>query len=117
MPPLAMVDSIRVKIMKMMSARRDAGAQMTGELCPNPDKIVVGNRMEGREVTVVDASLTVFEVFELDMRFVVDVEKMTCTCGKWQLFKLPCKHGCACIETLHRSVNDFCDANYRVEAY
>jgi len=106
MPPLAMVDSIRVKVMKMMSERRDEGAWMNGVLCPEPDKIVQRNCLEARDVTVVVASGVLFEVFELEKRFVVDVEKRTCTCGKWQIEKLPCKHGCACIETLHQNVYD-----------
>jgi len=117
MPPLAMVDSIRVKVMKMMSERRDEGAWMNGVLCPEPDKRVQRNCLEARDVTVVVASGVLFEVFELEKRFVVDVEKRTCTCGKWQIEKLPCKHGCACIETLHQNVYDYCDPHFRVDAY
>ena len=117
MPPLAMVDSIRTKIMKMMSKRRNEGAGMTTELCPTVEKKLERNCLEGREVTVIDASATMFEVFELSKRYVVDVEKKTCTCGKWQIFKFPCKHACACIETLHRNIYAYCDAYDRVESF
>ena len=82
MPPLAMVDTIRMQTMKMMSEKREEGARMTGALCPTPDNILQKNCMEGRDVTVLEASDTAFEVFDVDKRCVVDVEKRTCTCGK-----------------------------------
>ena len=112
----AMLDEIRKKIMHMMLEKREAGAKMVGVLCPEPAKILNDNYMASGMLEVQRTGAFMFEVREAVYRS-VDVGNMTCSCGYWQLLRIPCKHACACIEKIRGDLYEYCDPCYRVESY
>jgi hypothetical protein len=48
---------------------------------------------------------------------VVNIEMMTCSCGRWQLNGIPCPHACAAIYADRRNPEDFVHACYRYDTY
>ncbi|XP_073128113.1 uncharacterized protein [Henckelia pumila] len=113
MPIIAMVDHIRVHIMKMMHQRRESTLIMTKELSPRKDKSVVSAYMESRTLRVQRSCDWKFEVVDGEKSFAVD---MACSCRVWQINKIPCKHVCSAIEAKSMSVYDFCDKYFKIFA-
>ena len=117
LPPLAMLDNIRKEIMRSMNDRRKESMRMDEKLCRKPEEKLQESYSACRSQKVSTASASCFEVEELNKVFAVDVDLWRCTCGGWQVWQIPCRHACACIEKLKRSVYDYCDPKYSVAAY
>lgn len=48
---------------------------------------------------------------------IVDLQLLTCTCLKFQDFKIPCEHGLCFIRTLGKEWMDFVDKIYFISSY
>ncbi|KAG8366979.1 hypothetical protein BUALT_Bualt16G0024700 [Buddleja alternifolia] len=58
-----------------------------------------------------------FEVDHLLDKYVVDLDKKTCTCGMYQLNGYPCCHAYAAIANKRNDVEDYVDFCYKKETY
>ena len=47
----------------------------------------------------------------------VDLEARTCSCRKWDMTGIPCRHAISCISFLHKEVEDFISPLYKKENY
>lgn len=103
--------------MKMMNEKREEGARMTGRLATVPDKVLNQNYTSSGELELQRAAGYLFEVRDRASIHAVDVDRRTCTCGYWQLLRMPCKHACAAIEKMQGDIYDYCDPYYTVEYY
>ncbi|XP_073121698.1 uncharacterized protein [Henckelia pumila] len=117
LPIVAMVDQIRMQIMKMMHRRCESTLLMTKELSPRKEKSVVSAYMESRTLRVQHSCDWKFEVVDGENSFAVDLVVMTCSCIVWQINKIPFKHAISAIEAKSLSVYDFCDKYFKIEAY
>uniref|UniRef100_A0A2N9F1B3 SWIM-type domain-containing protein n=1 Tax=Fagus sylvatica TaxID=28930 RepID=A0A2N9F1B3_FAGSY len=77
----------------------------------------------GHTVTMFDRNLGVFEIrtspnlgssYRGDHTHQIRLHEGTCTCGKWQMFKIPCSHLIACCSDQHINVMQFIDPCYRL---
>ena len=50
-------------------------------------------------------------------QFVVDINRRTCGCNKWQLVGIPCVHGMAAILSTNHNPMDFIHFRYKKEAF
>ncbi|XP_051117798.1 uncharacterized protein LOC127242336 [Andrographis paniculata] len=117
MPFVGMLDTIRRQVMVMMNERREKSEIMHGRLCPKQESKLALSYMASRRLQCSSSSRTVFEVTDCNERYAVDLEARKCSCREWQMFRLPCKHACACIEKCSMSIYDFCDLYYSIECY
>lgn len=117
MPPAAMVDAIRKKIMKMMDERREDSQFMSSVLCPEQEKIIRENYLASRSFTVQRSSAFLFEVHDRGKILAVDLHKRTCSCKCWQMVGIPCSHALTCIEKMHQNPYEFTDQYYTVSMY
>ncbi|WCJ18591.1 hypothetical protein M5689_000929 [Euphorbia peplus] len=49
--------------------------------------------------------------------YIVDLEKYTCTCRRWQLTRLPCAHDISSIQGNNQQVKQFVPSCYYVSTY
>ncbi|XP_016540875.2 uncharacterized protein LOC107841487 [Capsicum annuum] len=55
-------------------------------------------------------------VYDSIQRYIVDIERDTCTCGRYQIDELPCPHGIAVLKIINMDVKDYdryCSELYR----
>lgn len=112
-----MVDHIRLQIMQMMHSRRIRGRGIQTHLCPDPEKVLQRNAEEGRKLSVFTSSIMIYDVKDTKYSCKVDLQECTCSCGEWKIFRMPCKHACACIEKAGRSLYQFTDICFQAEMY
>ncbi|XP_073130790.1 uncharacterized protein [Henckelia pumila] len=117
LPIVAMVDNIRIQIMTIMQQRREKTLEMTRELSPRKEKDVSIAYGKSRTLKVLKSCGSQFEVVDGDKTFAVDLNSWQCSCRAWQIYRLPCKHACACIESKSLSVYQFCDGYFKVGMY
>ncbi|KAL5817272.1 hypothetical protein ACOSQ3_025650 [Xanthoceras sorbifolium] len=74
---------------------------------PKIQKKLAKRQDEGRFVTVLCSTETLFEVKEGSKFYVVDLEKHSCDCGLWKVTGIPCKHAMAVITTKRLNSHDY----------
>ncbi|XP_073136887.1 uncharacterized protein [Henckelia pumila] len=117
LPIVSLVDHIRIQIMTMMHQRRESSLKMVQELSPRKEKDVSLACSKSRTLKVHRSSGSRFEVVDMDKTFAIDLNLLSCSCRAWQIYGLPCKHACACIESKSLSVYRFCDDFFKMERY
>ena len=60
---------------------------------------------------------TLFQVAYYMDTLQADIEKKSCTCKKWDLKGIPCRHGIAALYYMRRDVESYVDNCYSKDAY
>ncbi|GAA0167716.1 hypothetical protein LIER_22587 [Lithospermum erythrorhizon] len=90
---LTLMSMVKEIILVRMQLNRDKAEKWEGKLCPKPRAKLLTNLCD------------------------VDLEKRQCSCRKWKLTDIPCKHACAVIKLNGDYVEDFVDECYIVGTY
>ncbi|CAL8167964.1 unnamed protein product [Prunus armeniaca] len=115
---LTTLGRIRLYIMLLMAGRRVFCEKWHGQVGPRIRKILVKNKGKAQWCILKPAGQNRFEVMHhRGCNFAVDLNAHSCSCHAWDLNGMPCLHACATISWFHGSLEDFCDAVYKKEAY
>ncbi|KAG8377309.1 hypothetical protein BUALT_Bualt08G0019900 [Buddleja alternifolia] len=88
-----------------------------GVVCPNILKKINKQSEVARNCTARFCGGMEFEVDRLLDKYVVDLDRKTCTCGMYQLNGYPCCHAYAAITNKRNDVEDYVDVCYKKETY
>ncbi|KHG13686.1 atpA [Gossypium arboreum] len=112
---LTMLEIIRRKVMTRLVFMREVAEKYPGPLCP---------RIQKKLSEIVSQSNNIWPVYagnkkyEVDCRFgnkhVVDLFKSSCSCRKWDLSGIPCKHTVSCMQVLAVSLETYVNTCYTV---
>ncbi|KAL7184881.1 hypothetical protein ACSBR2_026932 [Camellia fascicularis] len=116
LPITQLVDSIRVKIMRQMAKRRIKAQAWPGVICPKMEARLVKAYSKGRSWLVSQSTDTVFEVHSFPS-IMVDIDKRTCCCFKWQINGFSCSHAVVAIRNSGLDLYDLVAEFYHVTAY
>ncbi|KAL5784528.1 hypothetical protein ACOSQ2_006920 [Xanthoceras sorbifolium] len=107
LPALHLMEAIRRKLMKRSHNRLVRAKQWPSSIPPKIQKTIAKRQDEGRFVTALCSTETLFEVKEGSKFYVVDLEKQSCDCGLWEVTGIPCKHAMAVITTKRLNSHDY----------
>ncbi|XP_026378756.1 uncharacterized protein LOC113273213 [Papaver somniferum] len=96
LPPAALVDEIRIKIMRMSAERRELGRNYSDSLTPIYKALLKSHVDIGRPWSVTESGNGIYEVHS-PISHVVDLMHMKCTFQRWKVFCFPCAHAIAAI--------------------
>jgi hypothetical protein len=114
------MDKIRQMLLSKWNQRRKISKKIHGRTLPH---IIKQLNEKSRELNleVEECSEHVAEVTAMGgsgFRFVVNLEDRSCTCRKWQVSGIPCKHALAFITSLpDEPIDKYVDFNYSVEKF
>ncbi|XP_008231789.1 PREDICTED: uncharacterized protein LOC103330962 [Prunus mume] len=93
LPLVHLIREIINLLVKWFTERPELALNCTTTLCPNFGEKKLRNRLEdaGR-MNVVKVNNAQFNVLDGDMQCLVDLTNNSCSCRKFQLEQLPCKH-------------------------
>ncbi|XP_073136524.1 uncharacterized protein [Henckelia pumila] len=117
MPIISMFDWIRRKLMVRMQEKRIGMEKYDGDICPNILTKIRKNQDLAGDCSTLYCGLKEYEVETGTEQYIVDLEKMVCTCGMFQLCGYPCAHACASIIQHRLNIDDFVSPCYKKEAY
>ncbi|KAL2232618.1 UNVERIFIED_CONTAM: hypothetical protein Sindi_1441800, partial [Sesamum indicum] len=102
-PILTMLEWIREFLMKRLQENRDmAEAKWKGRMCPKIRKILDKHY----QISCFDGG-----------QYALDLSNHTCSCRKWELSGIPCKHAISAIFNEKDDPEDYIDGCYSVIAY
>ena len=103
--------------MKRIPRNRDTMLKKSGPICPRiQDKLEV-NKEATRDCTSTWSGGSKFEVHCKGKQFVVDLDKHTCACYRWDLTSIPCKHAVSTIAYKKEKAENYVYHCYKVETY
>ncbi|XP_052190007.1 uncharacterized protein LOC127799830 [Diospyros lotus] len=114
---LTMLVSIHKGFMNRIHLRRDKMRKHVGLLCPK-----IMKRLDKNMATAIlcEGEWSGGSQYVVSCRsdeYVVDLEKHTCACRKWDLTGIPCEHGIFAILDQRKDPVNFVDQCYLVETY
>ncbi|XP_010667686.1 uncharacterized protein LOC104884698 [Beta vulgaris subsp. vulgaris] len=112
-----MLEDIRVALMQRLVLKRQEMTKCTSVLCPRIQAKLDLEKVKAADCDVLPSTDTLFNVqYYLD-KLNVDLESKTCTCRKWDMLGIPCRHAIACIYFVHKEAEDFVHDSYKREVY
>ncbi|VVA34667.1 PREDICTED: FAR1-RELATED SEQUENCE, partial [Prunus dulcis] len=105
LPVVHLIGEIVNLLVKWFTERRELALNCTTTLCPNFGEKKLRNRLEdAARMNVVKVNNAQYNVLDGDMDGLVDLTNNSCSCRKFQLEQLPCKHVVAVCRFLKVSV-------------
>lgn len=112
-----MLEDIRSMLMQRLVVKRAEAEKWTTNICPRVQARLDKEKSEASNCCVIPSTLTRFQVSYYYDNLEVDLDNKTCTCRKWDVSGIPCRHVIACLFYLHKEPEDYVDVCYTKEAY
>jgi hypothetical protein len=119
-PIITMLEKIRGKVFVRVQEQREKGAKMHGTICPAIFKKLKISIKMTQFLEVMWNGKEGFEVKHLkgrQRRYTVNLQNRTCSCGYFQLAGLPCCHAICAIYKCGKTIDEFIDNCYSIEAF
>ncbi|KAL2237311.1 UNVERIFIED_CONTAM: hypothetical protein Sindi_0922800, partial [Sesamum indicum] len=118
-PILTMLEWIREFLMKRLQENMDmAEAKWKGRICPKIRKILDKHIEKVGDCIPIKADNFHYQISCFDGgQYAVDLSNHTCSCRKWELSGIPCKHAISAIFNQKDHPKDYIDDCYSVIAY
>ncbi|KAK0599945.1 hypothetical protein LWI29_010074 [Acer saccharum] len=108
-------------IQKWFYKRRTKAEKTRTQLTPQATALIKARNYDSEKYTVCPIDLVNFNVKDGNKDGLVNLSEKTCSCMKFQVDKLPCRHALAAIRFAKKPFGDFCGDCYKttswVEAY
>ncbi|XP_016648901.1 PREDICTED: uncharacterized protein LOC107880890 [Prunus mume] len=117
-PILTMLERIRYYIMLLIATRRASCEKWKHAVSPRIFGILEKTKKESTWCIPKLAGESLYEVKNHDgSQVVVDLARHCCSCRRWDITGIPCKHACAAIGQLNGDHIAYVDACYKKEAF
>ncbi|XP_024169793.1 uncharacterized protein LOC112176210 [Rosa chinensis] len=110
---------MRIKLMKRIHIRRDKMMKVQDTICPKPREILEKNKLKAATHCIPFGSgSSKIEVESIGgARHIVDIERKSCACRRWDLSGIPCKHVVSAIHYMREKPKDYVDTFYWTKTY
>ncbi|CDY09959.1 BnaC08g44920D [Brassica napus] len=105
-------------LMDMFKERREASLHWSSDvLVPSAESRMLAAIAKSRGHRVYRANEAEFEVMDSEGNVVVDVEKRSCLCGRWEVYGLPCSHAVGALLSCGEDVYEYAESCFTMESY
>ncbi|XP_024190660.1 uncharacterized protein LOC112194674 [Rosa chinensis] len=118
-PPITMFEEIRMKLMRRIQIRKDKMATYHGNICPKARNVIEKNKVKAAEdcISIFNGGDQA-EVENIEgSKNVVDLAARTCSCRRWDLTGIPCKHAISAIFGKREDVDHYVADCYLKSTY
>lgn len=116
-PIITMVEHIRTKMMGDFNNKREGAERDNWQIPPNILKKLEAEKSEARYCKSVCAGRGIWQVSAFGNQYVVDLNKHTCGCRKWDLIGIPCLHVVSAIQGFKQRPESYVDDILTKDAY
>lgn len=117
-PILGMLENIRVYLMERLRTKREWMKKRADNICPKIQIKLEKAKAECAANIARQSDDKRFEVTHIyGETYVVDLDRCSCTCRRWQLTGLPCCHAIACISFTEATPEQYVHKCYSRDAY
>ncbi|XP_056691513.1 uncharacterized protein [Spinacia oleracea] len=108
-----MLEDIRSAVMQRMVLKREEGEKRTSAICPRVQQKLEKEKEHAANCMVLPSGPNLFQVSYYMDTLSVDLDAKSCTCKKWDLSGIPCRHAVAAIFYLHNNAEDYVHGWYK----
>ncbi|KAG5622865.1 hypothetical protein H5410_008083 [Solanum commersonii] len=119
-PIVTLLEKLRYLLMARMLANREkAHKWSSNDVCPKIKDILHKNQTISGEYIPRKSNQWNYEIIRATIHnsWAVDLENKICSCRKWSIMGIPCKHAIAAIRAKKDIILDYVDDCYKVETY
>lgn len=116
-PIISLLEAIRNLLMVRMQSNKEKAAKWEDPLCPKIKKILMKNMEEAGECIPMKSDDWHFQIMSPYDQHTVDLTQRKCSCRKWDLSGIPCKHACSAIWCRNEEPESYVHSCYSVETY
>jgi len=118
-PIITMFEWIRTYLMSRFASLRESAMRYRGSIMPKPLRRLDREIEKSGSWCATYAGNLRFEVFHtyLTDKFIVELNKHSCTCNFWDLVGIPCRHVIAAIRLKEDDPENYVHRYYRIEKY
>ena len=91
--------------------------EYTSPICPNIQKKLEEAKVAARHCEVTWAGGQIFEVSCMSKTYIVDLDRLTCLCRKWDLSGIPCSHVVSLIMCAKKNPEEYVHPYYNKDKY
>ncbi|XP_012851396.1 PREDICTED: uncharacterized protein LOC105971096 [Erythranthe guttata] len=116
-PIISLLETIRNLLMTRVQSNKEKAAKWEGLLCPKIKKILMKIMEEAGECISMKCDDYHFQIIGPFDQHTVDLLERKCSCKKWDLSGIPCKHACSAIWCRNEESESYVHNCYKVETY
>ncbi|XP_012850789.1 PREDICTED: uncharacterized protein LOC105970499 [Erythranthe guttata] len=116
-PIISLLESIRNLLMTRIQINREKALKWDGPLCPKIKQVLMKTMKEAGECIPIRSDEWNFQIMGPSTQHSVDVRERRCSCRKWDLTGIPCKHACSAIWCRNEDPESYVHNCYKVETY
>ncbi|XP_060196681.1 uncharacterized protein LOC132626000 [Lycium barbarum] len=119
-PIVTLLEKVRYLLMARMQTNREKAYKWkSGDVCPRIKDILHNNQIAAAEYIPRKSNHWSYEILGATItdNWAVDLENKSCSCRKWSLTGIPCKHAIAAIWAKKDNILDYVHDCYNVETY
>ncbi|EPS60214.1 hypothetical protein M569_14589, partial [Genlisea aurea] len=117
MPILCLLGYLQIVLTVRIQQNNEKSAKWNSRLCPRIMRLLVKLSDEGNKGTCIPSDETQFTWVGSNEQHLVDLRRRDCSCRRWALTGIPCKHACACINYIEANIENFVEEWYTVAVY
>lgn len=116
-PILSMMEGLRMYIIQRYVERAKFVTTFKSKICPSICKKLDIEKDNAMEYAVIYCATQKFEISSPLKSWIVDIGLRTCSCRKWDVTGIPCKHACAAIRKDRSHPEDFISQYFLTETF
>jgi hypothetical protein len=116
-PILAMIMRIKSQITTRIYNKQLEAQTMSGTICPKIRKKLQKNVEWSNMCEAKPSGNGVFEIMERSTPYIVDLQKRTCSCRRWDMSGIPCWHAVSALRHDKISPESYVSACYSIQRY
>ncbi|XP_031101891.1 uncharacterized protein LOC116005794 [Ipomoea triloba] len=118
-PLISCLEKMRTILMVRLFKNKEVATKWSGRICPRIlRKLAVEEKYAGSYLPI-QCDLMLFEITGMHTgeHHKIDLARRSCSCKKWDLTGIPCKHAICAIWMKKHNVLDYVDNCYSIETY
>ena len=116
-PVITMLEHMRSKIMKSYATKEEGAQRDKWQIAPNYQKRLEFEKHLASFCRPICAGRGIWQVSMAEFTFIVDLNKRTCGCRKWDVTGIPCCHAVSAIQAFNHRPKEYVDHLFKKEAY
>ncbi|KAM0914817.1 hypothetical protein ACQ4PT_011247 [Festuca glaucescens] len=117
LPVLAMILKIKCQITTRIYNKQLEAESMTGTICPKIRKKLEKHVEWSNICEAKPSGNGIFEIMERGTPYIVDIQKRSCSCRRWDLSGIPCWHALSALRHDKISPESYVHDCYSIERY
>ncbi|KAF3661735.1 putative UDP-glycosyltransferase 85A1-like [Capsicum annuum] len=113
LPIYDFLEEVRKMFGRWNRNNRQVGTFICTLICRRYNDLLELNEAKSTRMRVVSATDYVYTGLHENRRYIICLEKKTCTCQRFQIDKIPCAHAYAVLKSKHFEADDYCSNLYK----